>query len=169
LGVLGLYLKELEKTPLLNNTHNAKTRTVCSQEGENDDDITSTDTTILVPSCPKVNQLYIKIKFDTFEQLMLHYDFCTLSFSELLDWIKPCVKITWKTWRTKEIDWGPSPSIPNVFHQAITSLLVQGKKESKSNTFWMLDSDCKIEPSCNGCHDFIRTPIGGFLDFTESL
>jgi hypothetical protein len=37
LGVSGLYLKELEKTPLLNNTHNAKPRTVCSQEGENDE------------------------------------------------------------------------------------------------------------------------------------
>jgi hypothetical protein len=94
LEVSGLYLKELEKTPLLNNTHDAKPRTVCSQEGENDEDITSTDTTILVPSYPKLNQLYIMIKFDTFEQLMLHYDFCGFSFSELLDWIKPCVEIT---------------------------------------------------------------------------
>jgi hypothetical protein len=93
------------------------------------------DTTILVPSCTKVNQLYIKIKFDTFEQLMLHYDFVAFSFSELLDWIKPCVKITWKIRRTKKIDWGPSPSLPNVLHQATTSLLVQGKEESKSNTF----------------------------------
>jgi hypothetical protein len=59
-----------------------------------DEDITSMDTTILVPSCPKVNQLYIKIKLDTFEQLMLHYDFVVFSFSELLDWTKPCVKIT---------------------------------------------------------------------------
>jgi hypothetical protein len=127
------------------------------------------DTTILVPSCPKVNQLYIKIKFDTFEQLMLHYDFIAFSFSELLDWIKPCVEITWKTRRTKEIEWGPSPSLPNVLDQATTSLLVQGKEESKSNTFWILDSDCRTEPSCNGCHNFIRTLIGEFLDFTESL
>jgi hypothetical protein len=127
------------------------------------------DTTILVPSCPKVNQLYIKIKFDTFEQLMLHYDFVAFSFSELLDWIKPCVEIIWKTWRTKEIYWRPSPSLPNILHQATTSLLVQGKEESKSNTFWVLDSDCRTEPNCNGCHDFIRTPIGEFLDFTESL
>jgi hypothetical protein len=51
------------------------------------------DTTILVPSCPKMNQLYTKIKFDTFEQLILRYDFCALSFSELLDWIEPCVEI----------------------------------------------------------------------------
>jgi hypothetical protein len=114
------------------------------------------DTTILVPSCPKVNQLYIKIKFDTFEQLMLHYDFVAFSFLELLDWIKPCVEITWKIRRTKEIDLGPSPSLPNVLHQATKSLLVQGKEESKSNTFWILDSDC-------------RTPIGEFMDFTESL
>jgi hypothetical protein len=126
------------------------------------------DTIILVPSYPKVNQLYIKIKFDTFEQLMLHYDFCAFSFSELLDWIKSCVEITWKTWRTKEIDRGPNPCLSNVLHQATTSLLVQGKREFKSNMFWMLDSDCRTEPSCNGCHDFIRTPIGGFLDFTES-
>jgi hypothetical protein len=127
------------------------------------------DTTILVPSCPKVNQLYIKIKFDTFEQLMLHYDFVAFLFSELLDWINPCVEITWKTRRTKEIDWGPSPSLSNVLHQATMSLLVQGKEESKSKTFWILDSDCRTESSCNGCHDFIRTPIEEFLDFTESL
>jgi hypothetical protein len=117
------------------------------------------DTTILVISCPKVYQLYIKTKFDTFEQLMLHYDFCTFLFSELLDWIKP-LEITWKIWRTKEIDWGPSPSLSNVLHQATISPLVQAKKESKSNTFWMLNSDCTTEPSCNGYHDFIRTPIG---------
>jgi hypothetical protein len=92
-----------------------------------------------------VNQLYIKIKFDTFEQLMLHYDFCAFSFLELLDWIKPCVEIIWKTWRTKEIDWGPSPSLSIVLHQATTSLLAQGKKESESNTFRMLDSNCRIE------------------------
>jgi hypothetical protein len=135
LGVSGLYLKELEKTPLLNNTRNAKPRTVCSQEEENDEDIISMDMTILVPSYPKVNQLYINIKLDTFEQLMLHYDFVAFSFSELLDWIKLCVEITWKTRRTKEIDWGPCPSLRNVLHQATTSLLVQGKEESKSNTF----------------------------------
>jgi hypothetical protein len=126
------------------------------------------DTTILVPSSPKVNQLYIKIKFDTFEQLMLHYDFVAFSFSELLDWIKPCLEITWKTRRTKEIDWGPRPSLPTILHQATTSLLEQGREESKSNTFWILDSDCMIEPSCNGCHDFIRTPIGEFLDFRKA-
>jgi hypothetical protein len=142
---------------------------VAKKSDASDKDITSMDMTILVPSCPKVNQLYFKIKFDTFEQLMLHYNFCAFLFSELLDWTKPCVEITWKTWRTKEIDWGPCPNLPNILHQATTSLLVQGKKKSKSNTFWMLDSDCRKEPSCNNYHDFIRTPIRGYLDFTKSL
>ena len=76
------------------------------------------------------------IVFDTFDELMLHHDVCSLSFSEIHTWIKKSVKDTWKAWRTKEVDWGPSTSIPNVLHQDTTSLLVQGKKEIKSNTFW---------------------------------
>ena len=36
----------------------------------------------------------------------------------------------------KEIDWGPSISIPNVLHQDTMSLLAQGQKEIKSNMFW---------------------------------
>jgi hypothetical protein len=33
----------------------------------------------------------------------------------------------------------------------------------------MLDSDCRAELSCSGYHDFIRTLIGAYLDFTEIL
>jgi hypothetical protein len=84
------------------------------------------DMTILVPSCPTVNQLHIKIKFDTFEQLMLHDDFCAFSFSELLDWIKPCVEITWKTWRTKEIDWG----------LRMTNLVSDSQTHKSPSRFW---------------------------------
>ena len=76
------------------------------------------------------------IVFDTFDELMLHHDVCSLSFSEIHTWIKKSVKDTWKAWRTKEVDWGPSTSIPNVLHLNTTSLLAQGKKEIKSNTFW---------------------------------
>jgi hypothetical protein len=109
------------------------------------------------------------IVFDTFDELTLRHDVFSLLFSEIHTWIEKSIKHTRKAWRTKEVDWGSIPYIPNILHQANTSLLVQGKKESKSNTFWMLDSDCMTEPSCNSCHEFIRTPIGAFLDFTESL
>src|SRR5688572_4522251 len=67
---------------------------------------------------------------------MLHHDLYSLSISEIHTWIKNSVKHTWKVWRTKEVDWGPSPSIPNVLHQATTSLLAQEKKEIQSNMFW---------------------------------
>ena len=84
----------------------------------------------------QVKQSFTMIVFDTFDELMLHHDVCSLSFSEIHTWIKKSVKDTWKAWRTKEVDWGPSTSIPNVLHLDTTSLLAQEKKEIKSNTFW---------------------------------
>jgi hypothetical protein len=49
-----LYLKEQEKTLYRNTSHNAKLRTVCSQQRENDEDATNSDTTILVSFDSKV-------------------------------------------------------------------------------------------------------------------
>ena len=108
----------------------------CSQEGENNEDITYPNTTTLATFDSQVKQSFTMIVFDTFDELMLHHDVCSLSFSEIHTWIKKSVKDTWKAWRTKEVDWGPSTSIPNVFHLDTTSFLAQGKKEIKSNTFW---------------------------------
>ena len=61
---------------------------------------------------------------------------CIFSFSELLTWIKGRFDCIWKAWKINEVDWGPNPSITNVVNLDTTSLLVQGKKEIKSNTFW---------------------------------
>ena len=109
---------------------------------------------------------FIKVRF---HELMLHRKVCTFSFSELLTWIKGRFDCTWKTWRTKEIDWGPSATLPNGLHKANMSVLAQERKESKSKTFWILVSDCRKFSTCNCCHDFIRTPIGVILDFVESV
>jgi hypothetical protein len=109
------------------------------------------------------------IVFDTFDELMLRHDVCSSSFSEIHTWIKKSIKHTWKAWRTKQVDWGTSPSIANVLHQAPTSLLVQEKKESKSNTFWMLDSYCRNVLTCDGRHDFIWTPFWTFKYLMETL
>jgi hypothetical protein len=49
-----LYLKEHEKTLYRSTNHNAKPGTVCNQQRENDDDITSSDITILVTFDAKV-------------------------------------------------------------------------------------------------------------------
>jgi len=92
--------------------HWSKSRTTCSQEGENDEDITSSDMTILMSHKQKVNQSYVVIIIATFDELLLRRNVCSLSFSEINTWIKKSVKHTWKAWRTKEVDWGPNPSVP---------------------------------------------------------
>jgi hypothetical protein len=111
------------------------TRLVCDSHVPFDEDITWSDITTLATFYSKVKQFFVMIVFDTFDELILRHDMCSLSFLEIHTWIKKSIKHTWKVWRTKEVDWGPSPSIPNVLHQATTSLLAQEKKEIKSNTF----------------------------------
>jgi hypothetical protein len=39
----------------------------------------------------KVKQLFVMIVFDTFDELMLHHDVCSLSFSEIHTWIKKSI------------------------------------------------------------------------------
>jgi hypothetical protein len=58
-------------------------------------------------SIPKVQPFYMRLIIDAFDELMLHHDVCSFSFSELL---------TWKAWKVNEVDWGLNPSIPNVLH-----------------------------------------------------
>ena len=146
--------------------HFCRTACRCCQT---DEDITSLDMTILMACKEKVNQSYIMIILATFDELMLRHDVCSLSFSEIHTWIKKSARHTWKAWRNKEVDWGPSPSVPHILHQATTSLWAQRWKEIKSNTFWRLDSDCRKASTCDGCHGCIRTRIGPFKYFMESL
>jgi hypothetical protein len=51
--VSGLYLKDLDKSLVMNINHDAKPRTVCCQEGENDENITRMDMTILMAPATK--------------------------------------------------------------------------------------------------------------------
>jgi len=86
--------------------------------------------TMSTTSKPKVQPFYMRLIFDTYDELVLHHKVCIFSFLELLTWIKGRLDCIWKAWKLNEVDWGPSPSISNVLHQATTSLLAQGKKES---------------------------------------
>ena len=79
-----------------------------------DEDITCSDITTLATFDSQVKQFFIMIVFDTFDELMLHHDVCSFSFSELLTWIKGRFDCIWKAWKVNEVDWGPNPSIPNV-------------------------------------------------------
>jgi hypothetical protein len=90
----------------------ASQRTTCSQEGENDENITISDMTMLIAFKPKANLSYIMIIFAKFDELMMCHDICSLSLSEIHTWIKKSTKHIRKAWRTKEVEWGPSPSVP---------------------------------------------------------
>jgi hypothetical protein len=76
LEVSGLYLKDLDKTLVMNINHNAKPRTVCCQEGENDENITGSDMTILMALVTKVKLFCIETTFDIFEELILCRKVC---------------------------------------------------------------------------------------------
>jgi predicted DNA-binding protein (UPF0278 family) len=66
----------------------SKLRTTCSQEGENDEDITCSDTITLATFDSNVKQFFVMIVYNTFDELMLRHDVCSLSFSEIHTWIK---------------------------------------------------------------------------------
>jgi hypothetical protein len=109
--------QEGEHGSLLPTTHTPtkiKPRTVCYQEGENDEDIIGLKMTMPTTSIPKVQPFYMRLIIDAFDELMLHHDVCSFSFSELLTWIKGRFDCIWKAWKVNEVDWGPNPSIPNV-------------------------------------------------------
>ena len=101
-----------------------------------DEDIVGSNMTMPTTSILKVQPFYMRLIIDAFDELVLHHKMCIFLFSELLTWIKGRFDCIWKAWKVNEVDWGPNPSIPNVLHLDTTSLLVQGKKEIKSNTFW---------------------------------
>jgi len=108
----------------------------CGSPLSHDEDIIGSNMTMPTTSILKVQPFYMRLIINAFDELVLHHKMCIFSFSELLTWIKGRFDCIWKAWKVNEVDWGPNPSIPNVLHLDTTSLLVQGKKEIKSNTFW---------------------------------
>jgi hypothetical protein len=104
-------------------------RTTQMQERENDEDITNMDTPTVVAHDPKVKLFFSIIIFNTCDEWTLHHDMCSMSFTEVLTWIKEGVDhamsfteaVTWikkhvdhawKGWIMKHLDWGPNTSAP---------------------------------------------------------
>jgi hypothetical protein len=79
-----------------------------------DEDIIGSKMTMPTTSIPKVQPFYMRLIIDAFDELMLHHDVCSFSFSEFLTWIKGMFDCIWKAWKVNEVDWGPNPSIPNI-------------------------------------------------------
>jgi hypothetical protein len=85
-----------------------------------DEDISNSDLIVLTTSKLMVKPFYKGFIFNRCYDLMLQPEVCTFSFSKLRTWIKRGLDCIWTAWRVNEVDWGPSPSTPNVLHQATT-------------------------------------------------
>jgi hypothetical protein len=61
-----------------------------------DEDITNMDTPTVVAYNSKVKLFFSIIIFNTCDEWMLHHDMCSMSFTEVLTWIKEGVDHAWK-------------------------------------------------------------------------
>jgi hypothetical protein len=76
-----------------------------------DGDITNMDTPIVAYDS-KVKLSFSIIMFNTCDEWMLHHVMCSMSFKEVLTWIKEGVDHAWKGWIMKHLDWGPNTCAP---------------------------------------------------------
>lgn len=51
---------------------------------------------------PNMDSFYVRVMCYIFEQVLLHYEFCVVSFADVLAWIKGKKPSA----RSKEVDWG---------------------------------------------------------------
>jgi hypothetical protein len=78
--VSGLFLEDHDKTLVMNTNHDAKPRTGCCQQGENDENITCSDMSMLMAPAAKVKLFHIVTTFDIFKELILRHKVCILLF-----------------------------------------------------------------------------------------
>jgi hypothetical protein len=82
------------------------------QEWENDEDITNMDTPSVVAYDSKVKLFFSINIFNTCDEWTLHHNIRSMSFTEVLTWIKEGVDHAWKGWIMKHLYWGPNTSAP---------------------------------------------------------
>jgi hypothetical protein len=81
-----------------------ESRTTQMQERENDEDITNMDTHTVVAYDSKVKLSFSISIFNTCDEWTLHHDMCSMSFTEVLTWIKEGMDHAWKGWIMKHMD-----------------------------------------------------------------
>jgi hypothetical protein len=79
-----------------------------------DEDITNIDTPKVVAYDSKVKLFCSIIIFNTCDEWMLHHDMCSMSFTEVLTWIKEGMDHPWKGWNMKHLDSGPIQVLPTL-------------------------------------------------------
>jgi hypothetical protein len=78
--------------------------------GNDDEDITNMDTPIVVAYDSKVKLFFSISIFNTCDEWTLHHDMCSMSFTEVLTWIKEGVDHACKGWIIKHLDMCSSAS-----------------------------------------------------------
>jgi hypothetical protein len=137
------------------------------QEGENDDDITNMDTRTVVAYNSKVKLFVSIIIFNTCDEWTLHHDMCSMSFTEVLTWIKEGVDHAWKGWIMKHLDWGPNPSAPCASTRSPRYLWYKETMRPSLIRFGKVDSDSRNSPHQNYHRDHICSPFWTFFIWME--
>jgi hypothetical protein len=125
-----------------------ESRTAQMQEGENDEDIT---TPTVVAYNSKVKLFFSIIIFNTCDEWTLHhYNMCSMSFTEVLTWIKEGVDHAWKGWIMKHLDWGPNPSAPYTSIRSPRYLWYKETRRPSLIRFGKVDLDSRNSPHLMG-------------------
>jgi hypothetical protein len=101
-----------------------ESRTTQMQERVNDEDITNMDTPTVVAYDSKVKLFFSIIIFNTCDEWMLHHDMCSMSFIEVLTWIKEGMDHAWKGLDYETPRLGTKYTCSLHFHQDTTLLVV---------------------------------------------
>jgi hypothetical protein len=113
------------------------------QEGENDEDIINIDTPTVAAYNSKVKLFFSIIIFNTCDEWMLHHDMCSMSFIEILAWIKEGVDHAWKGWIMKHLYWGPNTSAPYTSTRSPRYLWYKETRRPGLIQFGKVDSDSR--------------------------
>jgi hypothetical protein len=101
------------------------------------------DTPSVVAYDSKVKLFFSIIIFNTCDEWMMHHDMCSMSFTEVLRWIKEGVDHAWKGWIMKHLDWGPNTSAPYAPTRSPRCLWYKETKRSSLRRFEKADSDSR--------------------------
>jgi hypothetical protein len=125
-----------------------------------DEDITSSDMTVLVTFDSKVKWFFIMSKCNTFDELMLHHDVCLILFSKVpMEGMQD--QISWLGTKSKSSlcfsTWPPRHFSP------------RERKWQTPTCFGKYDSDCRTVPNWDGRRDPWCTPFGAYKYLLERL
>jgi hypothetical protein len=119
------------------------TLSLASELNLHDDNVTNMDTPTLVAYDSKVKLFFSIIIFNTYDEWMLHHDMCSMSFTEVLTWIKEGMDHACNGWIMKHLDWGPNTSAPYFPTRSPRYLWYKETRRPSLIRFGKVDSDSR--------------------------